>query len=71
MLWGPAPPAMRLLWGPFQHWLYVASDSEVTQVGTSLCAVYGTCQDCILARDPACAWSPELGLCSNHRGQAG
>ncbi|KAJ6658533.1 hypothetical protein lerEdw1_019920 [Lerista edwardsae] len=54
-----------------QNWLYVASDSEVTQVGTSNCAMYGTCQDCLLARDPACAWSRELGLCRDHRGQAG
>nr|XP_056711700.1 semaphorin-4F [Euleptes europaea] len=54
-----------------QDWLYVASDSEVTQISTSNCAKYQTCPDCVLARDPACAWSKELGACRDHHGHAG
>ncbi|XP_015282915.1 PREDICTED: semaphorin-4F-like [Gekko japonicus] len=54
-----------------QNWLYVASDGEVTQIGTSNCAQYGTCPDCLLARDPACAWSKELGACRDHHGHTG
>ncbi|XP_042322877.1 semaphorin-4F isoform X2 [Sceloporus undulatus] len=54
-----------------QNWLYVASDSEVTQIATSACHTYRTCGDCILSRDPACAWSRELGACRDHRGTAG
>ncbi|XP_061439785.1 semaphorin-4F [Rhineura floridana] len=54
-----------------QNWLFVASDSEVTQIRTSTCALYRTCQDCVLARDPACAWSRDLGACRDHQGQAG
>ncbi|XP_028600497.2 semaphorin-4F [Podarcis muralis] len=54
-----------------QNWLFVASDSEVTQISTSTCATYRTCQQCVLARDPACAWSREQGACRDHHGQAG
>ncbi|XP_062836924.1 semaphorin-4F [Anolis carolinensis] len=54
-----------------QNWLYVASDTEVTQIPTSTCHAYKTCQDCLLSRDPACAWSRELGACREHHGQAG
>ncbi|XP_062991204.1 semaphorin-4F [Elgaria multicarinata webbii] len=54
-----------------QDWLYVASDSGVAQIRTATCAAYRTCQDCILARDPACAWSPVQEACQDHRGQAG
>uniref|UniRef100_A0ABM5GL42 Semaphorin-4F isoform X2 n=1 Tax=Pogona vitticeps TaxID=103695 RepID=A0ABM5GL42_9SAUR len=54
-----------------QNWLYVASDTEVTQVNTSSCATYKTCQDCILSRDPACAWNRQLEACWDHHSQAG
>ncbi|XP_054845856.1 semaphorin-4F [Eublepharis macularius] len=54
-----------------QNWLYVASDSEVTQISTSNCAKYGTCQECLLSRDPACGWSKELGVCRDHHGHPG
>ncbi|KAH0615669.1 hypothetical protein JD844_025968 [Phrynosoma platyrhinos] len=54
-----------------KNWLYVASDTEVTQIATSTCHMYRTCWDCILSRDPACAWSRELEACRDHRGEAG
>ncbi|XP_048365795.1 semaphorin-4F [Sphaerodactylus townsendi] len=54
-----------------QNWLYVASDSEVTQISTSSCALYKTCPDCLLARDPSCAWSQEMGACRDHHGHVG
>ncbi|XP_015203676.1 semaphorin-3D isoform X2 [Lepisosteus oculatus] len=38
-------------------WLYVSSQSGVTQVSLHRCDLYGTvCADCCLARDPYCAW---------------
>ncbi|XP_062999479.1 semaphorin-4F-like [Elgaria multicarinata webbii] len=52
-------------------WNRLASDSGVAQIRTATCAAYRTCQDCILARDPACAWSPVQEACQDHRGQAG
>ncbi|XP_053111644.1 semaphorin-4F [Hemicordylus capensis] len=55
----------------YQNWLYVASDRGVTQIRTSSCARYETCQDCILSRDPSCAWAREQRLCRDHGGQAG
>ncbi|KAL8206399.1 UNVERIFIED_CONTAM: hypothetical protein K2H54_002216 [Gekko kuhli] len=69
MLFREHQPIRNLL--VHQNWLYVASDSEVTQVGTSNCAKYATCPDCLLARDPACAWSKELGACRDHHGHLG
>ncbi|XP_077157540.1 semaphorin-4F isoform X2 [Paroedura picta] len=54
-----------------QNWLYVSSDSEVIQISTSYCAKHRTCPDCLLARDPACAWSQELGACRDHHGHTG
>ncbi|XP_044284791.1 semaphorin-4F [Varanus komodoensis] len=54
-----------------QNWLYVASDNEVAQIRTATCSMHRTCQDCVLARDPACAWNTDLGTCQEHHGQAG
>ncbi|XP_059579422.1 semaphorin-4F [Alligator mississippiensis] len=53
-----------------QSWLYVGSSTDVIQVNTTACEQYGSCHDCILSRDPACAWSRELGACVVHQGQS-
>nr|XP_009669671.1 PREDICTED: semaphorin-4F isoform X1 [Struthio camelus australis] len=52
-----------------QSWLYVGSSSEVTQLNTTNCEMYKSCQECILSRDPACAWSKEIGACISHQQQ--
>ncbi|XP_053709899.1 semaphorin-4G isoform X5 [Synchiropus splendidus] len=36
--------------------IYVGSDSAIVQVPMCACQRYASCYDCILARDPFCAW---------------
>uniref|UniRef100_A0A4W3IHV9 Semaphorin 4D n=1 Tax=Callorhinchus milii TaxID=7868 RepID=A0A4W3IHV9_CALMI len=46
-----------------ERFLYAGSDSGVVQVPVAFCEKYKTCTDCILARDPYCAWNPESNSC--------
>ncbi|XP_061656070.1 semaphorin-4D isoform X2 [Phyllopteryx taeniolatus] len=43
--------------------LYAGSDSGVVQSPTAFCGSYQSCDDCILARDPYCAWDPHTARC--------
>ncbi|XP_074060816.1 semaphorin-4E-like isoform X2 [Macrotis lagotis] len=43
--------------------LYLASSSRVVQVPVAVCSRYQHCLDCILARDPYCAWSQNQNQC--------
>uniref|UniRef100_A0AAY4DNH2 Semaphorin 4D n=1 Tax=Denticeps clupeoides TaxID=299321 RepID=A0AAY4DNH2_9TELE len=45
--------------------LYAGSDSGVVQSPTAFCEKYPTCVDCILARDPYCAWDRHTFACVN------
>ncbi|XP_046723387.1 semaphorin-4D isoform X3 [Silurus meridionalis] len=45
--------------------LYAGSDSGVVQAPTAFCDKYVTCIDCILARDPYCAWGTHTASCIN------
>nr|XP_046230222.1 semaphorin-4D isoform X2 [Scatophagus argus] len=45
--------------------LYAGSDSGVVQSPTAFCGRYQTCDDCVLARDPYCAWDPHTAACVN------
>lgn len=54
-----------------ESWLYVGSSTEVTQVNTTDCERYKSCVECVLGRDPSCAWSRELGACIRHQGESG
>ncbi|XP_030623813.1 semaphorin-4D [Chanos chanos] len=47
------------------RFLYAGSDSGVVQSPTAFCEKYSTCVDCILARDPYCAWAPRASACVN------
>ncbi|KAM8969412.1 semaphorin-4F isoform X1 [Sarcophilus harrisii] len=49
-------------------WLLIGSGSEVTQVNITNCGRFRSCRECILARDPACAWSSRLKACVAHIG---
>ncbi|XP_058134962.1 semaphorin-4F isoform X2 [Dasypus novemcinctus] len=53
----------------FQGWLLVGSGTEVTQVNTTNCGRLQSCSECILAQDPACAWSFRLDACVPHSGE--
>nr|XP_009676819.1 PREDICTED: semaphorin-4E-like [Struthio camelus australis] len=43
--------------------LYVGSQSQVVQLPVSECHQYKYCLDCVLARDPYCAWSQSSNEC--------
>uniref|UniRef100_A0A671W1G7 Semaphorin 4D n=1 Tax=Sparus aurata TaxID=8175 RepID=A0A671W1G7_SPAAU len=45
--------------------LYAGSDSGVVQSPTAFCGRYLSCGDCVLARDPYCAWDPHTAACVN------
>ncbi|XP_070706879.1 semaphorin-4D isoform X2 [Pempheris klunzingeri] len=45
--------------------LYAGSDSGVVQSPTAFCSRYLSCDDCLLARDPYCAWDPHTAACVN------
>ncbi|XP_059570460.1 semaphorin-4B isoform X2 [Alligator mississippiensis] len=50
-------PVLKLLLDPHQGWLYAASYSALAQVPVSNCSLYRSCGECVLARDPYCAWN--------------
>ncbi|XP_071371801.1 semaphorin-4D isoform X2 [Centroberyx affinis] len=45
--------------------LYAGSDSGVVQSPTAFCDRYLSCDECVLARDPYCAWDPRTTACVN------
>ncbi|KAM6330418.1 semaphorin-4G [Podargus strigoides] len=49
-------PVESLVISHAQRSLYVGAASGVLQVPLASCARYASCYDCILARDPYCAW---------------
>ncbi|NXP14899.1 SEM4E protein, partial [Thinocorus orbignyianus] len=58
----PAPVrSLRLSSG--KGMLYAGSPSQVVQLPVSQCHQYRYCLDCVLARDPYCAWAPGAEEC--------
>ncbi|XP_075758975.1 semaphorin-4E-like isoform X2 [Pelodiscus sinensis] len=51
--------------------LYVGSPSQVVQLPVSVCSRYKYCLDCVLARDPYCAWSKSFEKCIPVANQTG
>ncbi|XP_025032935.1 semaphorin-4A, partial [Python bivittatus] len=49
-------PVQNLLLVPEKGILYVGYSKGVLQVPVANCSVYSTCANCLLARDPYCAW---------------
>ncbi|XP_014464176.1 semaphorin-4D isoform X2 [Alligator mississippiensis] len=45
--------------------LYASSNSGVVQSPVAFCDKYTTCVDCVLARDPYCAWKPHEASCTD------
>ncbi|XP_047556108.1 semaphorin-4D isoform X2 [Lutra lutra] len=43
--------------------IYAGSSSGVVQAPVAFCEKHTTCEDCVLARDPYCAWSPAGQAC--------
>uniref|UniRef100_A0A8C1Z938 Semaphorin 4D n=2 Tax=Cyprinus carpio TaxID=7962 RepID=A0A8C1Z938_CYPCA len=59
------PIKTLLLSSQVARFLYAGSDSGVVQSPTAFCEKYPSCVDCVLARDPYCAWDPHSGSCLN------
>uniref|UniRef100_A0A8D0DVM9 Semaphorin 4A n=2 Tax=Salvator merianae TaxID=96440 RepID=A0A8D0DVM9_SALMN len=55
----PAEPVRNLLLAPEKGVLYVGYSSGVLQVPVANCSTHATCPNCVLARDPYCAWDGE------------
>ncbi|XP_068778410.1 semaphorin-4A isoform X3 [Struthio camelus] len=55
-LFHPPEPVKSLLLAPGKGVLYVGYSGGVLQVPLANCSVYGSCAECLLARDPYCAW---------------
>nr|XP_045002088.1 semaphorin-4B [Jaculus jaculus] len=53
----PGQPVGNLLLDSHRGLLYATSHSGVVQVPVANCSLYLSCGDCVLARDPYCAWS--------------
>ncbi|XP_062867282.1 semaphorin-4D isoform X2 [Trichomycterus rosablanca] len=65
LLKNPEPIKTLLLSNKEGRFLYAGSDSGVVQSPTAFCDKYTTCEDCVLARDPYCAWDPHGTSCVN------
>ncbi|XP_034630232.1 semaphorin-4D isoform X2 [Trachemys scripta elegans] len=48
-----------------KRYLYAGSNSGVVQSPVAFCDKYSTCVDCVLARDPYCAWKSHEASCIN------
>ncbi|XP_029403156.1 semaphorin-4D isoform X2 [Mus pahari] len=46
-----------------RKFVYAGSNSGVVQVPLAFCGKHSSCEDCVLARDPYCAWSPAIKAC--------
>ncbi|XDA71869.1 hypothetical protein R6Z07F_002155 [Ovis aries] len=46
-----------------RKFVYAGSNSGVVQAPVAFCGKHSTCEDCVLARDPYCAWSPAVAAC--------
>ncbi|XP_071458673.1 semaphorin-4D isoform X2 [Marmota flaviventris] len=46
-----------------RRFVYAGSNSGVVQAPLAFCEKHSSCADCVLARDPYCAWSPATVAC--------
>ncbi|ELK02913.1 Semaphorin-4D [Pteropus alecto] len=46
-----------------RKFVYAGSNSGVVQAPVAFCGKHSTCEDCVLARDPYCAWSLATVAC--------
>ncbi|XP_038633610.1 semaphorin-4D-like isoform X2 [Scyliorhinus canicula] len=58
-----AEPIQNLQLSSRRGQLYVGSPSQVLQVPVAVCTRYVSCWDCVLARDPYCAWHKTTSQC--------
>ncbi|XP_039613922.1 semaphorin-4D-like [Polypterus senegalus] len=74
LLPNPEPIKALLLSSGQKKSLYAGSDGRLVQSPVEFCEKHQSCVDCILTRDPYCAWSTDASLCVNqitHRNAGG
>nr|XP_031544971.1 semaphorin-4A isoform X1 [Vicugna pacos]XP_031544973.1 semaphorin-4A isoform X1 [Vicugna pacos]XP_031544974.1 semaphorin-4A isoform X1 [Vicugna pacos] len=60
----PAPePIRNLQLAPTQGAVFAGFSGGIWRIPRANCSVYESCVDCVLARDPHCAWDPESRIC--------
>uniref|UniRef100_A0A0N5A982 Sema domain-containing protein n=1 Tax=Syphacia muris TaxID=451379 RepID=A0A0N5A982_9BILA len=52
-----------------ESYLIVVSDSAVLRIPPTQCSKFKTCYDCVLLRDPHCAWDPKTSRCIRNNGE--
>lgn len=57
------PPALSVSPPQGRRFVYAGSSSGVVQAPVAFCEKHATCEDCVLARDPYCAWSSDTKAC--------
>ncbi|KAL8184305.1 UNVERIFIED_CONTAM: hypothetical protein K2H54_012504 [Gekko kuhli] len=57
-------PVLNFLLSPEKGFLYVGYSKGVLQVQLANCSMYRSCVECVLARDPYCAWDRYRLKCS-------
>ncbi|XP_048450699.1 semaphorin-4B-like, partial [Rhincodon typus] len=66
----PGPePVHSVLLSSEKGALYITSSTSVLEVPVSNCTAYPSCGQCVLSRDPYCAWDTHRGACKETRGQ--
>ncbi|XP_056178269.1 LOW QUALITY PROTEIN: semaphorin-4A [Falco biarmicus] len=66
-LFGTPEPVKNLLLAPGKGMLYVGYSGGVLQVPLANCSLHRSCAECVLARDPYCAWHSLEGSCQPTR----
>ncbi|CAM9987327.1 unnamed protein product [Bubo scandiacus] len=62
-LLGTPEPVKNLLLAPGKGILYVGYSGGILQVPLANCSLHRSCAECVLARDPYCAWHSLEGSC--------
>ncbi|XP_075918966.1 semaphorin-4D-like [Petromyzon marinus] len=68
---GQQEPVLSMVLTHDQTSVVVAGPSGVVQLPVCRCGRYRACWDCVLVRDPCCAWDPQRRLCRRHGGETG
>ncbi|XP_014118599.1 PREDICTED: semaphorin-4C-like, partial [Pseudopodoces humilis] len=67
----PAQPVESLALAGTKKLLFAGSRLQVAQLPLAECGRYRSCTDCVLARDPYCAWSRNGSACVRSDGHNG
>ncbi|KAM9169011.1 semaphorin-4A isoform 2-T2 [Mergus octosetaceus] len=70
-LFGTPEPVKNLLLAPGKGILYIGYSGGILQVPLANCSQHRSCAECVLARDPYCAWHITRSSCQPARAASG